>query len=219
MRRGFKRLIAAALLIVALLFLTWGWWRAESLSSGPPLARGKVEPQLASAWDTAVLLAPDGVTNRVFPFTRIGNDSDWKNIYCGEQCFFAQKSDGSWWVCGQNRDGQLGLGARPDVLTIGAPQRWPYEFEPWAISLASDRGATVILLKDGTLWTCGIRLGEPKPSSRFDGFKRIANRYLQHVPGRPHFAIRQYQTDTVPRKFWSLPPNVANTASKSSTNN
>ena len=116
-----------------------------------------------------------------------------------------RKTDGSWWVCGQNRDGQLGLGNDAALAQIDAPRRFPYDFEPWAMALASNRGATLVLLHDGTLWTWGIRLGAPKDSTRFKRFKRFANKFLRQLPGKLSFEIREYQTDMVPQKIWELP--------------
>lgn len=162
--------------------------------------------------------APDFVTNVTATLTRIGPDADWKSIYCGEQHFFARKTDGSWWACGGNDDAQFGLGSKASTQTFDSPQRLPFSFDSWAIALGRERGTTLVLLKDGSLWTSGIRLGEPKPSQRFNGLKLAANRVLLKLPGQPYFPIRQFKTDTVPHKFWQLPPEVVGRLIESNTN-
>jgi hypothetical protein len=85
------------------------------------------------------------------------------------------------------------------------------------MALGRQRGTTLVLLKDGTLWTGGIQLGEAKPSTRFDHIKITANRFLQHLPGRPFLAVRQFKTDTVPRKLWSLPPEAIRNLGETNT--
>jgi len=182
-------------------------WSAISASSFCLLAV-KRDGSLWLTGQNARGTAPAFVTNATAAFTQIGSDQDWRQIDCGGSHFFARKTDGHWWACGQNNDAQFGVGSRLDVNSFDSPRRLPYSFEPWAMALGSERGATLVLLRDGTLWTCGIRLGENKPSNRFDRFKITANRYLQHLPGRPFLAVRQFKTDTVPRKLWALPPEV-----------
>ena len=192
-------------------------WTAISASSYCLLAL-KADGSLWLRGQNARWAAPAFLTNATAALTQVGSDRDWGQIYCGEMHFFARKADGSWWVCGQNNDAQFGLGARMEVHNIDSPQRLPYSFEPWAMALGAEGGTTLALLRDGTLWTCGIRLGEDKPSSRFDGFKITANRFLQHLPGRPFLAIRQFKTDTVPRKLWTLPPEVIRSLGESNVN-
>jgi hypothetical protein len=86
------------------------------------------------------------------------------------------------------------------------------------MALNKGRSTTLVLLRDGTLWTCGIRLGAAQPSSRFNGLKIAANRLLQHLPGHPFLAVRQFETDTVPRKLWTLPPEVIRSLGESNAN-
>ncbi len=42
--------------------------------------------------------------------TRIGTDTDWKNISCGDSHTIAQKNDNTIWAWGLNTNGQLGNG-------------------------------------------------------------------------------------------------------------
>lgn len=150
-------------------------------------------------------------------FTQIGPDRKWKEIYCGEMHFIGRSEGGTWWACGENHDGQLGLGGRDDFWENDVPRPLPYDFEPWAMALGSDRGTTLVLLKDGTLWSCGIRLGEEKPSNRWDKLKMRVNRSTRRLPGHPFFTIRQFKTDTTPRRIWRWPQNAAIATGESRT--
>jgi alpha-tubulin suppressor-like RCC1 family protein len=180
-------------------------WIAISASSFCILAL-KANGSLWIGGQNARSAAPNYVTNATAAVRRIGADSDWQEIYCGEKHVFGRKRDGSWWVFGKNDDGQFGVGGSGD---ISSPRRLPYEFEPWAMAVGFERGTTLVLLKDGTLWTCGLRLGEPKRSSRLDGLKSIANSLSICLPGHPVvLPIRQFQMDTVWQELWSLPPEV-----------
>jgi uncharacterized repeat protein (TIGR01451 family) len=90
----------------------------------------KDPPQHAGGSDFSLLLKPDGslwatglndygelgvgdTTVRIVA-TRIGSDSDWVAIACGDYHALALKADGSLWTWGANSFGQLGLG---DTLT------------------------------------------------------------------------------------------------------
>ena len=104
---------------------------------GPPMARGKVQPQLISTDDLAILLAPDGSlwawggreskllsvlgkpTTTTCP-QRIGNDSDWIRVAANWSRTLAIKSDGSLWGWGYNPNPQT-----VNVATnyIGRPTR------------------------------------------------------------------------------------------------
>ncbi len=89
-------------------------------------------------------------------FTELGGDNDWTDVYTGEDALFARKKDGNWWVCGENREGDLGLGKRLAFAPL--PRRVAFGFEPWAFAPGS--GTTLMLGQDGRLWTWGRRLGE-----------------------------------------------------------
>ncbi len=150
-------------------------------------------------------------TNRQFAFTRIGNDNDWKEIHCGEKFLYARKADGTWWVCGSNESGQLGVGAGDDFAPLNAPQQLPYKFDPWAMTVTTYGSTTLVLLRDGSLWTTGLQLGAPKRSGTIIRFKRFVNQWSQRLPGKPRFKIREDPIDPVPRKFWSLPRGIVET--------
>jgi len=85
----------------------------------------------------------------------IGSDCDWSEIYAGDASLFARKKDGSWWGRGENVGGQFLL--RPWVPRLPKPRRLPITFEPWAF--AAGEGTTLLLGRDGKLWTWGLRLG------------------------------------------------------------
>jgi alpha-tubulin suppressor-like RCC1 family protein len=91
-------------------------------------------------------------------FTLIGRDRDWTEAYYGQDSFFGRKKDGSWWGWGQNYNGRLGIGT--NVTAAASPQRLPFDFDPWAFAAGS--GTTLLLGKDGKLWTWGTRLGAAK---------------------------------------------------------
>jgi alpha-tubulin suppressor-like RCC1 family protein len=132
-------------------------------------------------WQTLLsdpLVDSAAVSGPAANLTQMGRDSDWSEIYAGGDSFFARKSDDSWWVCGKNYEGQLGLGS--NVTAVPSLQRLPFSFEPWAF--APGLGTTLLLRKDGKLWTWGTRLG-------------VAKSALDQVDQTPHL-------------LWELPPEV-----------
>ncbi len=134
------------------------WWR-----SGPNA------PQVATTF----------VSGSTATFTKIGRDSDWAEIYAGWNSLFARKKDGSWWVCGQNFQGQLGLGT--NITAVPLPQRLPFSFEPWAFAPGS--GTTLMVGKDGKLWTWGVRLGVDRPSAARQKFRGLRFPGSEALPG------------------------------------
>ena len=125
---------------------------------------------------------------------QIGRDTNWTQVYPGRNCFFARKGDGSWWCCGENSDGQLGMGLPP---AVPSPILLPFKFEPWAF--ATEEGTTLLLTKDGALWTWGRRLGADRTVARV---KTTLNRLFSQLPGhhRPFTLV-----DKAPHKIWQLP--------------
>jgi alpha-tubulin suppressor-like RCC1 family protein len=140
---------------------------------------------------------------------QIGLEKDWAEVYSGATfSFYARKRDGSWWVCGDNHAGQLGIGVY-DMATP-TPQRLPFDFEPWAF--APGPGTTLMLGRDGKLWSWGRRLGVGKPSA--------ARRMMQHLLRPVEMALWRYpglggrlgadldRIDRAPVLLWELPPAV-----------
>jgi alpha-tubulin suppressor-like RCC1 family protein len=101
---------------------------------------------------------------------RIGDENDWLSISAGGYHTIALKKDRSMWLCGRNKDGQLGNGTldnrpifkRPGIEVsgddtleaAGAPVRYSGNDGNWVKIAGSDR-QTVALKADGTLWACG----------------------------------------------------------------
>jgi len=183
MRKRFtRRAIAAAVLLIVLLFaLVWPLHR-PGLRVGQPLPPGKVAPQLATGWDTAVLLAPDGslwtwgsnlhgqlgdgtTSNRWTP-VRIGQDRDWRTVAAGGDGSYALKLDGTLWGWG------------PD---FAIPTLTPSQIAPgtnW-LAIAADSGNLLVALKtDGTLWLRGRRfnlLATHVDAGGVDGLKQVGS--------------------------------------------
>jgi alpha-tubulin suppressor-like RCC1 family protein len=164
-------------------------------------------------------VAPAFVSSPTENFTQIGRDSDWTEIYAGENSFFARKRDGSWWICGENYQGQLGLGT--SVAAVPSPQRLPFGFEPWAF--APGYSTTLLLGMDGKLWTWGHRLGA-YPSAARQKIEVILARQVTRFPALSpalRFLLKS-DIDQTPHLLWELPPDVRRslgTKPKSATNN
>ena len=190
-------------------------WVAIS-SDGYGLIAIKADGTLWVNNPNAYLIAPAFVSGLSTNFIQIGTDSDWAEIYVGYLSFFARKRDGSWWVCGQNVAGQLGLGT--STAEVPSPRRLPFSFEPWAF--ASGRGTTVLLCKDGRLWSWGKRLDpEPLSAARLK-FEAWVAREDKRFPSL-RFLIKS-DIDYTPHLLWELPPEVRRslgTGTTVSTNN
>lgn len=135
---------------------------------------------------------------RLTNFVQIGADTNWAHVSCGGNNFIARKTDGSWWGCGQNNNGQLGLRNHSSVTR---PNPLPLTFQPWAM----DTGGmtTLVLMGDGSLWILGQRLGvsESKVVSKVKDLMNSCTRRLGL--GRVFKKSRDYYPDPV--KLWSAP--------------
>src|SRR5262249_38081456 len=137
-------------------------------------------------------------------FVQIGQDKGWKEVYAGQGYFFARKKDGSWWVCGANSNGELGLGTRDSrgLPDSSGPVRLPFQFEPWAF--APGYANTLLLARDGKLWSWGNRLGYGRS---INSAKKFINDISERLPGhRTIFKPKGEKNDVVPFKLWELPP-------------
>jgi hypothetical protein len=93
---------------------------------------------------------------------RIGTESDWLTVSCGEMHSLALKTNGSLWVWGWNADGQLGLG---DTTNRSSPIRLGLDSNWQSVEGGSRHSAAV--KADGTVWIWGDnayrQLGVPGP--------------------------------------------------------
>ena len=212
----------------------WGWGRFDGSNYRVPrpIAAGTNWLAISANGSFILALKTDGTlwtsgsnVSRVpsLPFTglstnfiQLGPDKDWAEIFAGEDCsFFALKKDGSWWGCGQNLFGQLGLGT--NITAVASPQRLPFELNPWAF--APGVQATLCLGKDGKLWTWGKRLGLGQPSAKRLRFEAFVAPAVNRFPTLG-FLIKS-DIDYAPHLLWELPPEVRRalgTGSKDSTN-
>jgi alpha-tubulin suppressor-like RCC1 family protein len=184
----------------------------HNYGDGYVLTALKTDGTLWLNWPDAVQgYAPASVN-----FTQIGRDNDWTAVYTGLESFFARKRDGSWWVCGWNGYGMLGVG--PNIDSLASPQRLPFSFEPWAF--APGDGSTLLLGKDGKLWSWGKRLGAQNPSALRKKFEAFVAPAVNRFPSLG-FLIKS-DTDLTPHLLWELPPEVRRSLGsepKSATNN
>jgi alpha-tubulin suppressor-like RCC1 family protein len=136
-------------------------------------------------------------------FTQIGTDTDWQDVYTGQNNFFARKRDGSWWICGG-----AGWGSWPSfgLRAAGKVHRVPLDFEPWAF--ADGSGNSLLLTKDGTLWSWGERLGWQQSSLR----QNVAaqwNRLRGLFSRRPRPVAGPLKViDAQPYRLWELPADM-----------
>jgi alpha-tubulin suppressor-like RCC1 family protein len=130
--------------------------------------------------------------------TQAGTDSDWVEIYAANLRYFARKRDGSWWVWGFG-----------DGVNTVRPQRVPFDFEPWAY--APGGRTTLVLTKDGGLWSWGQRIGA-MPSGARMLFHRVLGRFM------PRLAHVSSTEDEQPARIWELPEEVRRTLDTNSPN-
>ena len=82
---------------------------------------------------------------------RVGTDTDWSAVACGDEFSLAIKSDGSLWSWGLNANSQLGLGDTADRST---PQQVGSASD-WAGVAGGDKHALAVK-DDGSLWSWGL---------------------------------------------------------------
>lgn len=159
------------------------------------------------------------VTNSPSSFVQIGPDNDWNEIFMGTGHFFARKRDGSWWVCGGNYHGELGFGiqTRAGKWPSDPIRRTPFDFEPWAFTCGGQN--TLLLAKDGTLWTWGNRLGSLE-QIRGRKIKNFVAATLSRLPGHlDRFAPKDVLEDHAPYPLWELPSSIRRTLGTNSIPN
>jgi len=138
---------------------------------------------------------------------QIGKAADWTEVYAGNQCFFARKRSGSWWVCGHCMSAPRGAPTQWSPVLLASPRRLPLRFEAWA--LAPGYGDAALLTRDGTLWTLSISPDVSKFALGLAKLKRVADQALAFLPHHPQpFNLKEFRVDVTPRKLWELPAEV-----------
>jgi trimeric autotransporter adhesin len=176
-------------------------WLAFSDSGGALMAL-KSDGTLWLQGPYAYKVAPAFVSGSTENFVQVGGDRDWTEVHVGVYVFYGRKKDGSWWGCGDNGLGLLGLGRK--VRAVASPQRLLFDFDPWAF--ATESITTLMLNKDGKLWTWGWRLGVDRPGAVRQGFERIVVPAVKRIPSLG-FLLKS-DIDYAPHLLWELPPEV-----------
>ena len=96
-----------------------------------------------------------GSTSDITEFTKVTTNvnNDIKEIITNEFTTFILKNDGSIWACGDNEDGQLGLGNNTTPITKFTKVTTNVNND--VKQVASCDGHTVILKNDGSVWVTG----------------------------------------------------------------
>lgn len=86
-----------------------------------------------------------------YVLAKVGTDSDWKEVSCGQAHTVAIKNDGTLWTWGYNSAGQVGNGTtnvEPHApMRVGTDSDWKH----------ADCGGqhTFVFKIDGSIWSCG----------------------------------------------------------------
>lgn len=94
-------------------------------------------------------------------FRQAGQDRDWVSISIGYQHHAAIKRDGTLWMWGENRHGQLGVAAPPrqlEPIQVGTNRNWK--------SMRVHARVTLGLQTDGSLWFWGELPQSPWTTTR-----------------------------------------------------
>jgi trimeric autotransporter adhesin len=143
-------------------------------------------------------------TNYTGAFVQIGSETNWSAVWPGQRGFIGRQNDGSWWAS----DGDPRFAPLVQTGAVGNTRglrRVPGEFDPLAIGLGN---ATVILTKDGALWSAGEQLGVPGRVTLMDRLQRLISRISGSTVGTQPSPIMDYHF----RRIWQLPPPATNTA-------
>lgn len=135
-------------------------------------------------------------------FAQVGTDTNWQEVVTGRNLFFARKSDGSWWVCGENK-GRFGSASAPASATT--PVKLGFVLSAWA--MAASHQSVVVLAPDGKLWTWGRRPGATARLGALAPVLDPVNKLAESWLGRGLF-YPEPPVDKTPQLIWELPPSV-----------
>ena len=130
-------------------------------------------------------------------FTQLDQGHNWRRINGFGSDLIAVKSDGTYWFFGDYRVGFLGLGKVPSGE---AKSFLPCEVEPWAF--CEDGATTLLLARDGTLWSLGEHIGYDMTTLmnvQNTGHRVLGDRW----PGS--WVFQKFVLDQAPKKIWKLP--------------
>jgi alpha-tubulin suppressor-like RCC1 family protein len=140
------------------------------------------------------------VTGRSKGFAQISGATNWVDFVCGQNFFFAKKSDGSWWAMGNNQGGQLTLGTvNSFVAPIQTVQRLQLEARPLAIGCGDQ--STFMLFEDGSLWSWGLRVGAPPRTITFPRTRQFINSITLKAAKKRLFDLSDSPPDLKPHKL------------------
>lgn len=149
----------------------------------------------------AHIVSPSTTSTPLTNLVQIGSESDWREIRSASEGFFARKNDGSWWVSG-SIPWLWAFGAKSGTGRTAGLNEFPKGFSPWSIT--SNGVTTLILGRDGRLWTTGERLGYPDKLGRF----RRPIAWLGKIIGKNWPAQPTTKTDQTPHLIWKWDDSV-----------
>jgi len=147
-------------------------------------------------------VAPAYATNYTTAFVQIGSETNWSAGWPSQRGFVGRQKDGSWWA--SDTDPVLA-----PLVRTGTPgntrgvRRVSDEFDPLAIGLGH---ATVVLTRDGALWSVGERLGVPGRLTLMDRLQGLISRISGSAVGNQPSPV----VDSHFRLIWRLPPPATN---------
>ncbi len=97
-------------------------------------------------------LGTNDVTDRSTPVTTFAGGTNWKQVSSGGYHTAAIKTDGTLWIWGNGSGGQLG---NADTTDRSTPVTTFAGGNDWKQVKAHNRGSTLAIKTDGTLWTWG----------------------------------------------------------------
>jgi alpha-tubulin suppressor-like RCC1 family protein len=194
-------------------------WQAISASYASTFLALKTDGTIWTTTSNLANVASGLVPDLTRELTQVGPDTDWTEFYAGRGCFYARKKDGSWWASGWNVDAQLGWPTKK-IKVVVLPQRLPFDFDAWAIS--EPMSHTIMLGKDGKLWSWGVRLGIRGSGGAWKKFEALVAPAVKRFPSLGFLIKSNILIDRTPHLLWELPPEVRRSLGsepKSDTNN